>query len=634
MSRELGTAALDPPSELPPAVPLEPSLAWPLKLLLAMLAAAYVAPYAMTNFTPDTARDLDTAYRILSGDAFPLRGPIIASTLYLGPVWYYMLAAGMAATGSFAGVSLYVGMLASIKFALAYLTARELTGPRAGALAGRRYGFYTAIAVALPGPALLQSITWTHPNLVETAAWLVLLACAKAWRRQSDRWLLVAALALGLALHAHPTTILLAPCIALVVLQRFRARKPPSLAVVVGTLVLVALPLLPAALEPSARLAESSGLSVSIENAARHLRPAEVAMIPENMFVRVPDAVAGTFLYRAGVPGVAWHVALWTLGLALALGVVALIARPTRQLAATASIAAVAFGLGVIAIAAMRSFTPYYMSFVLLPAVALVAGAALTSLAERRAWRVVAWAATALIVTMQFAVSGGMIARAGEGWVATSLFNISNFKAPLPQVKEEALYPAWTRDAVGRALCATASPVILHGMLATGVDIAFGLETELACKAVARATLEGTEASSQHWIGLPAALWRRLGVAPARTMGGYGVDMPTAILAPVATHRIASDDHYPPRTAERGVSRVSALRFRAPANSALVVTNPIPWYLGVDVVVVTRDGLAVNALATSSNLIAFRCRECDAHEVDWTLELRSADPSWIDVVLL
>jgi hypothetical protein len=79
---------------------------------------------------------------------------------------------------------------------------------------------------------------------------------------------------------------------------------------------------------------------------------------------------------------------------------------------------------------------------------------------------------------------------------------------------------------------------------------------------------------------------------------------------------------------------VSALRFRAPANSALVVTNPIPWYLGVDAVVVTRDGLALNALATSSNLIAFRCRECDAHEVDWTLELRSADPSWIDVVLL
>lgn len=606
-----------------------PAPSWWAKSLLLALAVAYVLPYALTIFTPDTARDLDAAYRIVTGAALPTRGPIIASTLHLGPIWYYVLAAGMGALGSLTGVSLYVGTLAALKYALAYLTAREL--------GGARYGFYTAIAVSLPGPALLQSITWTHPNLVEAASWLVLLACCRAWRRESDGWFIVAGLALGLALHTHPTTVLLAPVVAAMVVQRFRAGTSPTIGVMIAMLAATALPLVPGAFEPASRVAEAASLSAAIEGAAQGVRAADLLQIPYNMFVGIPDRVAGTFLYRGGIAGPVWHVVVGFVGFALAVGALLLTRYPMRRLGVIALVALAAFALGVGAIASLRAFTPYYMTFVLLPGVALAAGAALTALVERGGpWRALGLAATAAIASIQFALAGGMINRGSEGWLTTSLFTVSDFKADASAsvITEQPLYPVWTRDAIGRALCAGKQHVALHGMLATGFDSAFALETKLRCGAEDLVALEGQAPGVQHWVGLPVAVWRRLGVDPTWSVGTYGLAVPARVLAPELGHPIASDEHYPPRIDQRGTSRALPLRFRAPSNATLVVTNPIPWYMALDAAVVTIDGRALTPLAASSGLLAFRCRDCDAHDVEWTLELRATDPTWIDVVLL
>ncbi len=154
-----------------------PALSWPSRLALLLLALAYVLPFALANLTADTARDLAAAHRIIEGE-LPAHGPIIDSALYLGPVWYYLLALGMAMTGSITGTSLFVGVLAAAKFPLAYCAGRELVDAR--------FGFFTALAVALPGPGMLQAVTWTNPVLVEAAAWLFLFACCRSWRRESD----------------------------------------------------------------------------------------------------------------------------------------------------------------------------------------------------------------------------------------------------------------------------------------------------------------------------------------------------------------------------------------------------------------------------------------------------------------
>ena len=68
----------------------------------------------------------------------------------------------MAVTGSITGTSLFVGVLAAAKYPLARWTGRELVD--------RRFGCFTALAVALPGPAMLQPLTWTNPALSKRRA--------------------------------------------------------------------------------------------------------------------------------------------------------------------------------------------------------------------------------------------------------------------------------------------------------------------------------------------------------------------------------------------------------------------------------------------------------------------------------
>ncbi|MFI4953976.1 MAG: hypothetical protein ACHP7M_12630 [Burkholderiales bacterium] len=601
-----------------------PALSWPSWLALLLLALAYVLPFALANLTADTARDLAAAHRIIEGD-LPAHGPIIDSALYLGPVWYYLLALGMAMTGSITGTSLFVGVLAAAKFPLAYCAGRELVDAR--------FGFFTALAVALPGPGMLQAVTWTNPVLVEAAAWLFLFACCRSWRRESDGWLIAAALSLGLAVHAHPTCLLLAPALAGVVAARVRAGKTPRAATFGAAALLLALPFLPAALEPSSRAGEVARLSVAVADASRSWRWMDLLNIPWNMFVGAPGMAAGTFLYRSGTAGLLWYgilTAIWTI---IAAGAMALAA--SRRLARIASCAGVAFLLGVALVAALRSFTPYYMTFVLLPAAALGIGAALTALAERgRPARAAAMCAAALIVATQIALAGGQLNRGSESWLRTALVNVSDFKTPPQAVKEEPLYPAWTRDAVARALCASERPVALHGMLATGFDIDFAIETMLACGKRDRAVLAGNDPAAEHWIGLPAYAWRRLDLAPGRTLGSYGVDHPDRIIAPAMAHAIVTGDEFPPRHIAAAPHQTLALSFRAPGNAALVVTDIVPWYMPLRALVVTRAGAAVAPAITSSSLVAFRCRDCAAHEVEWTLNLQASDPSWVDIVTL
>ncbi|MGH8799642.1 MAG: hypothetical protein ACREX7_05300 [Casimicrobiaceae bacterium] len=601
-----------------------PAPSWPPRLALLLLALAYALPFAAANLTADTARDLAAAQRILGGE-LPTHGPIINSALYLGPVWYYLLALGMAASGSITGTSLFVGFLAAAKFPLAYGTGRELVDAR--------FGWFTALAVALPGPGMLQAVTWTNPVLVEAAAWLFLFACCRSWRRASDAWLIVAGLSLGLAIHAHPTCLLLAPALAGVVAARVHAGNAPRAAALAAAALLLALPFLPAAVEPSSRVGEVGQLSVAIAEASRHWRWTDLLAIPWNMFAGAPGMAAGTFLYRTGTAGPLWHAALTALWMVIAAGAITLAAQ--KRLARIAICAGLAFMLGVAIVAALRSFTPYYMTFVLLPAAALGVGAALTALDQRgRAGRAATMCAAALIVAIELALAGGQLERAGESWLRTALVNVSDFKAAAQAVKEEPLYPAWTRDAVARALCASARPVALHGMLATGVDIDFAIETWLACGRRDRAVLAGTDPAAEHWIGLPAYAWRRLGLVPARRMGSYGVDRPGRIIAPVAAHAIVTGREFPPRHVADAPQHGLALRFRAPGNAALVVTDIVPWYMPLRALAVTRAGAALAPTIASSSLVAFRCRDCDAREVEWTLNLQAADPAWVDIVTL
>lgn len=601
-------------------------LPWARRGVLLLLAAASIAPYPLATLTPDTARDIEAALAIVGGGRLPLQGGLIGGSLYLGPLWYYLLASGVALTHSVAGVSLFVGVLAALKFPLAYLTGKTLAGPAAG--------FWIALAVAIPGVAALEALTWSHVNVVGTTAWLTLWCAANAWRHDDPRWLLGAGAALGVALHAHPTAIVLAPLLLAQVAgaRRVDARRALALG---GALLLAAVPFTAGIIASAAQGAGARALAdVVFAHAWRHGIDGTTAIV-ESMLFTIPDLAAGAFLHRGGVPGAVWIAAqraVWLVTLAGALHVLLREPGTPRRLVAGAivlTLAAIAF------IAALRPYTPFYMVSAAATGLALAAGLALHALASAgRVARSAATLAGALVATMHVALAAGAIERGREGWIRTPLAALSDLKAPPRALRDEALFPAMTRDALGRALCAAPLPVVVHGEFATALDSSFAMEVRLACGRRDLVLLGGIAHSATHWVGLPQHVWRALAITPARWIGSYGMAPPERVIAPALSRAVAGGDAYPPHAFAARADAVLTLHFRAPADRAIVVTNLLPWYLPLDEVTLARDGIAMAPLAASSSVRAWRCVGCDPADAEWTLHLRTADPSWIDVVAL
>ncbi|MGH8712476.1 MAG: glycosyltransferase family 39 protein, partial [Casimicrobiaceae bacterium] len=180
-----------------------------------VVVAAFMAIYVASSFFgaagPDTARDVAMALAIRNLDALPLHGPLLAGTSHLGPLWFYLLALPLAVHRSWISVALFVAILGSLQFPLAYATGRRLLD--------RRYGLLWCALLAIPGWGSFQLVGFSHTNMVPVCSMLVLYALVRLAQERRPRWLIVAAGAFSLALHAHPATIGLAPIIAIVALS-------------------------------------------------------------------------------------------------------------------------------------------------------------------------------------------------------------------------------------------------------------------------------------------------------------------------------------------------------------------------------------------------------------------------------
>src|SRR5258708_2083812 len=130
-------------------------------LAVVAIIGAYVAPYLLSPIEADLARDLYHGYRITVGDEFPLRGPLIGDSWHLGPAWYYLLAIALLVFHSITGAVASVGLLAALKFPLAWRLGREWVDAR--------FGLTWAILLALPGIVAFESIWVAHPSLTAAA---------------------------------------------------------------------------------------------------------------------------------------------------------------------------------------------------------------------------------------------------------------------------------------------------------------------------------------------------------------------------------------------------------------------------------------------------------------------------------
>ena len=608
----------------PRALPGRPP--WTDGAVVAGFMAIYVASGAFGAAGPDTARDVAAALAIRDLGAFPLHGPLLAGTSHLGPLWFYLLAAPMLVARSWVGIALFVAILGSLQFPLAYAAGRRLID--------RRFGLLWCALLALPGWGSFQLVGFSHTNMVPVCSMLVLYALVRLVQQRQPGWLVVAAAAFSLALHAHPATIGLAPLVALAALL---AMTSVGALLRWGTVALLValLPFAPLLADRAAAPGPLAEQVVAYAGSTMHASNLlNVGPLLSGVLVRGPRIVADGFLALVpGAPLVA-VIAVLSLELAALCGLAFALGRQPLPVV-VATILALAYAA---LIAWLRPATPFYMTYALLPFVAGLGALGLyglcAGLRERGAALLGGFVGVALTLHAAFAL--GIALAIASGDVALDVASRLDVKQEdaMPAAPEPWL-PAHAVDASGALLCAQQGPIALHGAYAYLEQVYLGLDHRLRC-GILDLRLAGVEPHARHLVGIARPAWRALGWTPPTWLGGIGVTDAAEVLWPMRGLAPPDGSVYPPAVVAAATPiRIVAVDALAPGVRALVVAQPyVPWMMPARIEV-SANGAARGPLARDVAAAVYVCGECPAAAVvAWRIVIHSAAPERVDLVTI
>jgi hypothetical protein len=594
---------------LKPLQQLEQSRRWRV-LVLAALAALLLlrVPYAAAHM--DLARDMFVAWRLLRGEAFPLEGPILAGTLHLGPVWYYVLAALQVLGRTWYGTIALLGLLASLQIPLAYLLGKEIHS--------RRVGLLWAVGLIVPCWSTYEWMLPLHPILSSLLILFFLLCCLRYWRGGARRYFFGMALSFTLALHAHPANVGLAWIGLFVVL---RARHPHlrwhDFLVAALLAVLPLLPFLCAdALQGFPDL-RKSGAYLADPNAtgsALHLPSLFIATVyggTRYLF----DPLMG-WSARAAQIG-AGLVALG--GLAGAAGLVAALRQQKSRGITALGLAAIV--LVLLTAAMIRDPTPYYMttsSHVLLAGVVALGLACLGELPMAQLAR--AFAVAVAVVACVLTTYGNARFQIRGAWPFAWW--------PMFDVRHA---PAYAMADSGEFLCREHAPSI-HGTYGSELIHNYAMDMRFAC-ARADVHVGGNEPGRTHWLGMSRAMFAHSGVSPQRRIGPVGI-VPAR---PVGDgHVLLQPDtpRYPAYLPESQAATPHHLSIPMQYGDHLAISN-LAFAFAVDPQVSLHiGGRTVEAITHDRVTAIYACSGCTPGSTTTAeLDISSGDIADVDVVL-
>ena len=574
-----------------------------------------------TQGTYDTHRDAWVAEAITLGIAYPAAGPVIYQTFHLGPLWFYLVAALTPLLGAIPAVVLLSAATVAAAFPLAWWL---------GTLLGdRRFGLCLALLLAAPGWWLLQLGFLTHTAAVVAALLLVAALLVRFLQRPSGWRGLGLGASVALALHAHPTTLLLCGFAALVALVHGRRHGAPLPRLLLGLAAPTLLALLPYLLSP-----EFAADLVSTGRYAQSLGDAPTAWWRLPALLPAAWLGGGVLLARTwwmAPTGVAWLVTSlpWLL-----VGVLAVMAVRRRVLPGwrwrLAGALSLLLALQLLLLVLARPVTTPWMATTPWPLLAAI-GALL--LPPAGAWRGSGWqavAAAALGVPVSVGLLVGMT-RLGE-WLP-----IATFPPDGPGMTDIASRPLgverlhiveYDLKDLGPLVLQGCSPVRVHGALAIVTARLIGMNWLAPCGNARHVHLGGSspEATDRFAVwdeqtaracGTTVAALRRSNAITAFTVrAGSGFPLDALGVHPAPTTFLKS------QAFER--------RFVA-SEPLLYVGNVVPDRLPLRVDAVLANGIPAEEVARTDSYSVYRCAACGAAPAQWQLAVET-DPAALDVV--
>jgi 4-amino-4-deoxy-L-arabinose transferase-like glycosyltransferase len=161
------------------------------------------------TFMGDEGRDALVVKEIIINHNIPLIGPPTsvstgAGSVYLGPLYYYMMAISMWLSGlNPVGAALMVASIGVLSVALIYYLSRVWFGKEAALLTGFAYAISTVVVA--------YSRTSWNPNPAPFFAMLVILGLYKSFQTKNFLWFILTGIALAFAVQMHYLASILLP---------------------------------------------------------------------------------------------------------------------------------------------------------------------------------------------------------------------------------------------------------------------------------------------------------------------------------------------------------------------------------------------------------------------------------------
>ncbi len=589
-------------------------------LFVLAIMAISIAGYEFATVIPDTSRDVGTAWRLVHQGEWPVLGPEIGQRWHLGPAWFYVLAPLVAVARSMTMVALGVGLLAALKFPLAYALGRRLQG--------RELGVLWVALLALPGWASLEQVIFAHTNLVETMTLGTLLAGVIVARGEGGawRWAVLGAM-WSLAWHAHPTTVMLAPAIAYAVWRghRSQARRAiwPWFALMLGLM----LPLAPMIVhEVSTGFSQVEATRAFVADGAFGARLSRVPVVVIGWFVH------GFTLVRDHLfaPMRAWGavVAIFSAA-AIAMGTfLALVApgAPPRRIRVAIAIWIV---MAMLAIAMLRDAASFYLFYVAVPLVTGLAALGWATATRTRAptsrdVNVGAIAALCFIAALSQLQARRAAWHDGWQWLpAATIADVGT--APVVDELPVDYFPVFALDRLAAQACEQ-DTLSLAGDAAVMMEYAQTLPTLLRCGDRASTHVGGDRALT----GLPAALLRDAGSSDGIGTHGYAwfVAKRVARDEPAPDIALRLRPHYPPHPYRLSLDQRYVAHASLGRDHWLAVTQLNRAFVASEDPIVIAGDQPLRPAARSGNTWLYRV----GAPTEVRIEVRTGDATWIDAV--
>lgn len=580
--------------------------------LVPALVVVICALFSYANI--DTTRDYVMAYRIASGNDFPLTGQQLAFSFSIAPWWFYLLSVVLLFKKSWLATSVFVAVLNASKFYLAYQIGQVL--------GGRLLGVLMVLCLTMVSLSLMQGITFTHTNLVEPVILLIVFLTLKDDKNSVMMWLLYGFIA-GLAFHAHPTAFLAGFFILLKWLDLHQKTRN-ALVFIIG-LLLVFSPLLIHDLFAEKTMIQ--GTTKYLENQLQGFNLNAFVSLIAGLWVYSPYAfLKSLFSQNVAVFLITVQFIVQIIAMATPFIVWRNLSHVLRRFLIQLWLFFILSCLGLILI---RTNTPWYMTYGVTLTVSLITAIGLYALYtvghfKKAVFIFACWFLLVYIGTQCVMVNH--ITKAQLVVPSSSLHDVKSLDSNVSEVTYEIM--AYQASAHGQFSCQY-SPVSLNGPYSHLIYTHSGMEHMSECN---DGLYYGDAKLKNQLIGVPPQYAQQINLKPIHQIGSTYFYYPKAV-SDKQTGWAETFEHDYERVVKYNSNwKQQVVEASLTGGQHLIITNLIGFKMPLEVLTVHVDGQVIESLNQQTHSLLYVCEKCDVENSQWKIQYREGVAGMTNVV--